>query len=84
MKLNVLAFANTFGIIDLVLHLLFHLWGWFSPETYEMAMGEFVIGLHLEVTEHFTPMFFVFWLVEAAVMWLFGATISTLYNKLSA
>lgn len=82
-KLNVLAFANTLAIIDLILHPLFHLWGWFMPRSYEAAMHEFVIGLELHVKESFTPTFFVFWILEAVAFWILGAFVALLYNKLS-
>jgi hypothetical protein len=79
----VLALANTFALIGLALHPLFHLWGWLAPRSYEAAMHEFVIGLHLRVNEHFTPMFFVFWLLEAAAFWVLGAAAAALYNRLA-
>ena len=82
-KLNVIAFANTFGIIDLILHPLFHIWGWFWPRSYEAAIHEFVIGWELHVNESFTPTFFIFWILEAVVFWLLGASVAFLYNKFS-
>ncbi len=82
-KLNVIAFANTLGIIDLILHPLFHIWGWFWPRSYETAMHEFVIGLDLHVAERFSPIFFIFWILEAVAFWLLGAIVALLYNKLS-
>lgn len=82
-KLDVRALANTFAIIDLVLHLLFHLWGWYLPRSLERAMHEFVIGLDLHITEQFTPTFLIFWILEAMVFWLLGYAIASLYNKLS-
>ena len=42
--LNRLALANTFGVIDLVLHPLFHLWISIAPESYERLMNLFVAG----------------------------------------
>ncbi len=83
MKLNAIALANTFALIDLVLHPLFHIWGWYFPRSYEQAMHEFVIGLNLGVDEQFTPVFFIFWVTEAVAFWLLGATVGWLYNKLS-
>ena len=82
-QLNVLALANTFAIIDLILHPLFHLWAWFLPRSYETFMHEFVIGLNLKVDEQFIPTFFIFWIIEAAAFWLLGASVATIYNKLS-
>jgi len=82
-KLNAIALANTFTIIDLVLHPLFHLWGWFLPRSYEAFMHEFVIGLDLRVDETFTPMFFLFWILEAVAFWILGYVVAALYNRLS-
>ena len=82
-KINVLALANTFALIDLVLHPLFHLWGWYFPRSYEMAMSEFVIGLSLKVQEKFEPEFFIFWLLEVLVFWFLGYAGGLIYNKLS-
>lgn len=56
-QFNVLALANTFAIIDLILHPLFHLWGWFLPRSYETFMHEFVIGLTLRVDEQDLKLF---------------------------
>ena len=50
-KFNVIAFANTLAIIDLILHPLFHLWVSVAPRSYEWAMHLFVAGLQLQVTE---------------------------------
>jgi hypothetical protein len=82
-RLDVLALANTLALIDLVLHPLFHLWGWVAPRSYEAAMHEFVIGLHLRVDERFTPTFILFWILEAAAFWLLGAIAGLLYNRLA-
>lgn len=82
-KIDPLALAKTFAIIDLVLHPLFHLWGWYLPRSYEMAMHEFVIGLDLNVAESFTPMFFIYWILEAIVFWSLGYIGGRLYNRLS-
>ncbi|HCR80875.1 MAG TPA: hypothetical protein DIV47_00100 [Candidatus Pacebacteria bacterium] len=83
MKINSLALANTFALIDLVLHPLFHLWGWLAPQSYEMVMSEFVIGWQLRVTEQFTPKFFVFWFLEVLVFWFLGYVGAELYNRLN-
>lgn len=82
-KVDIFALANTFGLIDLFLHPLFHLWGWFSPHTYEAVMSEFVIGLHVKVMEHPEPKFFIYWIIEAMCFWLLGLTGGYIYNKLS-
>jgi len=82
-KIDGIALANTFAIIDLVLHPLFHIWGWYFPRSYEMAMHEFVIGLDLHVTESFTPTFFIYWILEAITFWSLAYIGSKLYNRLS-
>lgn len=82
-KLNVIALANTFAVIDLILHPLFHIWGWFWPRSYELFMREFVIGLNLKVTEGFTPTFFIYWIIEASAFWSLGILVAVIYNKLS-
>lgn len=82
-KFNAVPLANTFALIDLVLHPLFHLWGWYFPRSYEGAMHEFVIGLNLRVDETFTPKFFTFWILEAVAFWILGFAAATIYNRLS-
>ena len=82
-KLNSIALANTFAIIDLILHPLFHIWGWTMPRSYESFMHEFVIGLNLRVDEHFSPTFFIFWILEALAFWLLGVVAATIYNRLA-
>lgn len=84
-KFNVIAFANTFAVIDLILHPLFHLWVSVAPRSYEWAMHLFVAGLQLEVT-HFDSSFSHIALgtvVEASVFWLLGASIALIYNWMS-
>ena len=68
---------------DLVLRPLFHLWGWFLPRSYEEFMHGFVIGLNLQVDETFTPMFFIFWVLEVTAFWILGHAVATIYNRLS-
>ena len=80
-KLDILALANTFAVIDLVLHPLFHIWGWFLPRMYESLMHEFVIGLNLKVDETFSPNFFIYWILESAAFWLLGAIVAIIYNQ---
>jgi len=82
-KLNAVALANTFAAIDLVLHPLFHVWGWVLPRSYETFMHEFVIGLNVRVEETFAPAFFVFWILEAVAFWIFGYLVASVYNWFS-
>lgn len=86
MKLQPIALANTFGIIDLILHPLFHLWVAVSPNSYEYMMQLFVAGLHLKVDQAvelsignlvFSTIF------EASVFWFLGFFAANLYNKLA-
>lgn len=85
-KLNVIALANTFAIIDLVLHPLFHLWIIVYPQSYVWFMHLFVAGLHLEVTEFDVSLRHIVLgtVVEAVVFWLLGYVVATLYNRLSS
>jgi len=84
-KFNVIALANTFAIIDIVLHTLFYFWVFFSPSSYVWTMNLFITGLQLSVTSFDISLVHLLLgtVVEAAVFWLLGATIATLYNKLS-
>lgn len=84
-KLNAIAIANTFAIIDLVLHPLFHLWVSVAPESYEKAMNLFVAGLQLKVTEFDSSIehIIIGTILEAAAFWLLGFAGASLYNKLN-
>ena len=84
-KFNVIALANTFAIIDLILHPLFHLWVSISPSSYEWAMHLFVAGLQLQVT-HFDSSFTHIALgtiIEASAFWILGASVALIYNWMS-
>lgn len=86
MRLQPIALANTFGIIDLILHPLFHLWVAVSPESYEHLMQLFVAGLHLKVdqaVELTAGNLILSTVLEASVFWLLGFIGATLYNKLA-
>ena len=84
-RFNVFALANTFAIIDLVLHPLFHFWVWMSPQSYEWTMNLFVAGLQLRVTTFDTSLIRIAFgtLVEASVFWVLGALVALVYNRLS-
>lgn len=84
-KLNTLALANTVAIIDLVLHPLFHLWVYLSPDSYEWAMNLFVAGLQLNVTSFDSSLTHILLgtVVEAGAFWLLGYTVASLYNRLN-
>ena len=72
MKFNVLGLANTFAIIDFVLHPLFHLWVAVAPRSYEWLMNLFVAGLRVQVTEFDLSLSHILLgtIVEAGVFWL--------------
>jgi len=82
---DVFALANTFAIIDIILHPIFHIWVSFSPRTYESLMNLFVAGLHLQVTDFDVSFGHIFFgtILEAAIFWIFGIVIALIYNKLS-
>jgi len=83
--LNVIAFANTFAIIDLVLHPLFHLWISVAPRSYEWAMHLFVAGLQLRVTDFDSSLTHIALgtVIEASAFWILGASFALIYNRLS-
>ncbi len=85
-KWNVLALANTFAVIDLVLHPLFHIWVGINPESYEKLMHLFVAGLdvHVDKGESGLVHILVGTVIEATVFWVLGATISLVYNKFAS
>lgn len=84
-KFNVIAFANTFAIIDLILHPLFHLWVSIAPRSYEWAMHLFVAGLKLEVTNFDSSFTHIALgtIVEASAFWILGASVALIYNRLT-
>ena len=81
---KVVAFANTFAIIDLILHPLFHLWIYIAPRSYEWTMNLFVAGLHLQVTDFDSSFIHIALgtIVEASAFWILGASVALIYNKL--
>ena len=83
-RLDVIALANTFAIIDVILHPLFHIWISVHPASYERAMHLFVAGLELNVTEFDSSISHILMgtALEAAALWCLGAIGSLLYNKL--
>lgn len=85
MKLQPLALANTFALIDLVLHPFFHLWVAFSPRSYEWVMNLFVAGLHLQVTAFDTGLTHIIFgaILEASTFWVLGFTAALIYNFFS-
>ena len=83
--LNVIALANTFAMIDVVLHPVFHFWVWLHPQSYERTMNLFVAGLRLQVTKFDTDFLHILvgTFMEAAGFWLLGAWVAILYNKMA-
>ena len=84
-KFSVIGLANTFAVIDLILHPLFHLWISIAPRSYEWAMNLFVAGLHLQVTDFDSSLSHIALgtIVEASAFWVLGAMIALIYNKLT-
>jgi len=85
-KFSVYALANTFAIIDIILHLLFRVWVWLSPESYEFVLKFFVAGLDVHTEAGFDLNLInivLSTILEAAIFWLLGAAVAVLYNKLS-
>ena len=84
-KLNAVALANTFAIIDIVLHPLFHIWVSMSPGSYEKLMNLFVAGLRLKVTEFDSSFEHIIFgtIIEAAAFWILGFVGASVYNRMS-
>ena len=84
-KFSVIGLANTFAVIDLILHPLFHLWISIAPRSYEWVMNLFVAGLHLQVTDFDSSLSHIALgtIVEASAFWVLGAMIALIYNKLA-
>lgn len=84
-KFNAIALANTIGLIDLILHPLFHFWVSVSPRSYEKSMNLFVAGLQLNVTDFDINIIHIIagTLLEAAAFWLLGFSFAKLYNYFS-
>ena len=84
-KINAIALANTFAIIDLILHPLFHVWIAIHPDSYELVMNLFVAGLHLEVTHFDSSLEHIILgtIIEATVFWILGFVGASIYNRLS-
>jgi hypothetical protein len=84
-KWDTFALANTFALIDIVLHPLFHIWVAIHPQSYEWLMHLFVAGLDVHVEEFDTSLGHVLLgtVVEASIFWTLGVTVAFLYNKLS-
>ena len=84
-KFNALALANTIGLIDLVLHPLFHLWVSVSPGSYEKSMNLFVAGLQLKVTDFDVNLNHIIagTFFEVVLFWLLGFSFAKLYNYFS-
>jgi len=80
---NTFALANTFALIDIVLHPLFHIWVSISPSSYERAMNLFVAGLQFKVTEFDTSILPIAMgtIIEAGMFWLLGAAVALIYNR---
>ncbi len=84
-KLNAFALANTFAIIDLVLHPLFHIWIGINAQSYEKLMHLFVAGLDVRVdkSESGLTHILIGTVIEAAVFWVLGFVVASLYNRLA-
>lgn len=84
-RFSVTGLANTFAIIDLILHPFFHVWVWVAPRSYEKVMNLFVAGLQLKVTAFDTSFTHIVLgtIFEVSVFWLLGAAIALAYNRLA-
>ncbi|MFY9462652.1 MAG: hypothetical protein WAP52_00505 [Candidatus Sungiibacteriota bacterium] len=82
LTLQPFALANTFALIDLILHPLFHLWVVLAPRSYEWAMNLFVAGLRLQVTAFDTSLTHIIFgtILEAVAFWVLGFAAASIYN----
>jgi len=86
MKIKPIALANTFAIIDLILHPLFHLWAAIAPDSLEYLMHVFVAGLELNIDPVFelSPQNLLLGtILEASAFWILGIVSASLYNRLA-
>lgn len=80
------ALANTFAILDFILHSIFHVWVVIHPGSYEYLMHIFVAGLTVRVEPTFDlsmPHLILGTLLETSAFWIVGFVGATLYNKLA-
>jgi hypothetical protein len=82
-KLNRLALANTFAVVDIALHLLFRVWILVAPGSYEYVMNLFAAGLQLEVSHFDSDISHIVTgtIIEAAAFWLLGFCVASIYNR---
>ena len=81
-----IALANTFAILDIAGHTVFHIWIAISPASYEYLMQLFVAGLHLKVDQGFelsAGNLILSTILEAIIFWILGFFGGSLYNKLA-
>lgn len=80
--LDPIALANTFALIDFILHPLIHILIGFSPRSYERLMNLFVAGLNLKVSpsESNPSHIIIGTIIEVAAFWLIGAGFASVYN----
>jgi len=83
-KLDALAFANTFGLIVLIMHPFFHVWAYLSPESYALIVRMFFPGFRVVIDsfDYSLPIILISTLLKSAVFWIVSFLGATLYNKL--
>ena len=83
-KLDALAYGNTFGLIVLILHPIFHIWTYLSPESYGLIVRMFFPGFRVIIDsfDYSVSITILSTLLKSVVFWLFGFIGATLYNKL--
>ena len=85
-EFNVIALANTFALIDLILHSAFRVWVLISPSSYINAMHLFVEGLELRINPAFDlnlANYIKGTILEVVMFWVLGASIGIIYNRLA-
>ena len=82
-KIHVIALANTFAVVDIVIHSIAVFWMSQSPESFLFILRYFVEGLKLETdpSVHLTISDYFFGTaLEGAFFWVLGASLAICYN----
>lgn len=82
-KIHVIAMANTFAVVDIVIHSIAVFWMSKSPESFLFILRYFVEGLKLEAdpSVHMTVFDYFFGTaLEGAFFWVLGAFLAICYN----
>lgn len=82
-KINVIALANAFAVVDIIVHSIASLWMSQSSESFLFILRYFVDGLKLEADPSLHMSYFDYFLgtlIEGAFFWVLGASLAICYN----